>query len=208
MNVKQAYTKYKIPPNLQKHMLRVSALSEILSENWNGVLSDTKSLTLACLFHDMANIIKFNFDKPMLFNNENKRANYWKNVQKDYLRKYGQDVHRATLLICKELDLPKPVLTLIAKLEWNNTLLVLKKENFVSALSIYCDMRIGPFGILPLKERLENLQTRNQEFDIKSVRESANLLEKTLQKHITVDINMISNSLINKRFARLLKLDI
>jgi len=34
MTVKQIYNQYLIPPNLQKHMLRVAALSLVLTENW------------------------------------------------------------------------------------------------------------------------------------------------------------------------------
>lgn len=208
MNVKQAYDVYQIPPNLQKHMLRVAALSEILSKHWTGGLIDAKSLIMACIFHDMANIIKFNFNKPLLFTDEAKDAEYWKSVQKEFIDKYGAGIHQATLSIGKELGLSQPVLDLIKNLEWNNTMDVLKTKDFSSALAIYCDMRIGPHGIMSLQDRLSDLQTRNKTHDFTFIKNAAILLESTLQKHLSIDVNSIADAQLNKRFDSLLEVEI
>lgn len=208
MKVKQIYGKYKIPPNLQKHLLRVTALSQILVEKWKKGNLDRKSITLACLFHDMANIIKFDFTKPQLFKEEEKKAGDWKKVQASVIRKYGRNIHLATLKICKEIGLPDKALNIIEDLDWNDTLKILRENNFNSAIPIYCDMRIGPFGIMFLKDRLRDLEGRNKSYDMLFIAKAANFLEKTLQKEISIDVNSIDDYQLHKRFSNLLSLDL
>ena len=208
MNVNKIYQKYNIPPNLQKHMLRVAALSRILIDNWNGNEIDKKSVVLACLFHDMANIIKFKFDKPLLFDEEQNNIDFWNNIRKQYVSKYGENVHKATLTICQEIGLNKKVLDLINNLDWDNTIKVLENKDNGSAVCIYCDMRIGPHGILSLKDRIDNLQTRNKNHDMTFIRYAAVLLEKTLQKYLLTDIESITDLQLNKRIKELLTVDV
>jgi hypothetical protein len=208
MNVKQIYNLYKIPPNLQKHMLRVTALSQLLIEKWEEIILDKDSITFACAFHDMANIIKYDFNKPPLFTEEENEIDYWKKIQTEMIKKYGDNVHLATLKICKEIGLSLKALRLIKNLEWNNTLKILKQHDFESAIPIYCDMRIGPYGIMSIKDRLINLQTRNNSFNFSFINKAAGLLEKTLQKHILLKVDSINDSQINERFDKILKLDV
>jgi len=208
MNVKQAYDKYAIPPNLQKHMLRVAALSLQLVENWKKDKLDKESITLACVFHDMANIIKFNFNKPSLFKEEEYQAEYWKRIQVNTIQKYGKNVHLATLIICREIGLSKKVLKIIEDLEWDNTLQFLKQKNYESAIPVYCDMRIGPHGILLFKDRIRDLENRNKTHDMNFIKKAAGLLEKTLQQHISININNVNDTQINNRFSELLKLEV
>lgn len=208
MNVKQVYEKYIIPPNLQKHMLRVAALSQILAENWKTKELDKESIVLACVFHDMANIIKFNFNNPPLFKEEENQIDYWKKIQLEMIQKYGRDVHLATLKICQEIDPSEKVLGIIEKMKWENALDLLKLQNFESAILIYCDMRIGPFGIMPLKDRIDNLSTRNQNFDFNSLKAAAELLETTLRENISININEINDAQLNNKFDELLNLKI
>lgn len=203
MKVKEVYKKYKIPLNLQKHMLRVAALSQIFAENWENGKLDSKSITLTCVFHDMANIIKFNFEKPSLFKDEEDKVDYWKKVQKEVIQKYGNNVHLATLTISKEIGLSEKVINFIKNLEWDNTLKILEEKNFESALTIYCDMRIGPHGIMLLKDRIDDLQKRNKSHDMNSIKKAANLLEKTIQQFLSIDVNSVNNLQINSRWRSL-----
>lgn len=208
MQVNEIYIQYNIPSNLQKHMLRVAALSQIIAENWiNGKL-DKISIVSACLFHDMANIIKFNFDKPLLFEEEKHRINYWKKIQRGVLQTYGTNIHKATLKICKEIGLSERVQMLINKLKWSNSLSIIKNQDFESAICIYCDMRIGPFGILSLQERLTNLQKRNTMFDFDFISSSAASLEKFIQRNISVSTDLITDNQLSKRFNGLMKVSI
>lgn len=208
MTVKQLYNQYLIPPNLQKHMLRVAALSQILTENWHRKNLDKDSITLACVFHDMANIIKFKLDQPQLFKEEGSQIDYWKKIQRQTIEKYGTDIHAATFKICQEIGLSEKILFLIKNMNWNNTLEVLEKNDFASAILIYCDMRIGPYGIMLLKDRIENLSTRNNNFDFNILQKNAKILEEILQKNISVDLNDINDTQLNERFQELLGLKI
>lgn len=208
MSVKQVYKQYLIPPNLQKHMLRVAALSAILAENWTGKEFDKEALVIACVFHDMANIIKFNFNKPSLFKEEAAQAEYWKKVQQDTIKKYGNNVHLATFQICQEIGLPKNVLHIINKLEWDDALKILDQQNYEVAIAIYCDMRMGPYGIMPLKDRIDNLATRNKAHDMDFIKKAATLLESTIQKYLAINLNDITDTQLNSRFNQLLKLKI
>src|SRR6266542_93670 len=103
MNVKEAYEKYTIPHNLQKHMLRVAALSQVITENWTGPAIDKTTILFTCLFHDMANIMKFDFSKPSLFEEEEPKVEYWKHVKEMFIEKYGSDLHKATQDIGREI---------------------------------------------------------------------------------------------------------
>lgn len=204
MNVKQIYEQYVIPPNLQKHMLRVAALSTILTESWKKEKLDRESVVIACVFHDMANIIKFNFNKPSLFKEEEGQANYWRKVQTIVMQKYGNNVHSATLRICQEIGLSKKVLGIIEKLDWDNTLKILEQQDYESAIPIYCDMRIGPHGIMSLLDRIENLSTRNKQHDMSFIKKAAEFLEVALQKNISINLGEINNAQLNNRFNELL----
>ena len=207
MTVKEIYEKYKIPPNLQKHMLRVAGVAQIITKNWSGVIDET-SVVSACLFHDMANIIKFRMDKPSLFKDEEIQKEYWKGVQKEYINKYGNDVHKATLIICEKIGLPQKVLRLIENLDWNNTQKVIDENDFECGIPLYADMRMGPFGILPLGERFENLKTRANHHNFDGLYKAALLLEKKLQKMTMIDLQSITDIQLTKKFNSLSGLEI
>ncbi|KKP28571.1 MAG: hypothetical protein UR15_C0025G0020 [Parcubacteria group bacterium GW2011_GWA2_31_28] len=189
-------------------MLRVAALSQILSENWKDVNLDRKSITLTCIFHDMANIIKFDFNRPSLFKEEENQTDYWEKVQQEIIQKYGSNIHQATLKICKEIGLPKKVLKLISNLEWDNALKVLENNDMESALTIYCDMRIGPYGIKSLNERIDDLQSRNKNHDMNFIRKAATVLEEKIQKSVSIDVNSIKDSSLNSQWTSLLVMKI
>lgn len=208
MNIQKIYNKYHIPLNLQKHMLRVAALSQILVDNWKMNKPEKKSIILTCLFHDMANIIKFNFDKPPLFEEEKDRVNYWKSVQKEVIATYGNNIHKVTLKMCQEIGLSNKVLHLVEKLEWNNSLEVIKQNDFESMICIYCDMRIGPYGILSLQDRIQNLQTRNDSYNFDFIRKSAVILEKTVQKYISISVSSITDIQLNEKCEVLLTINV
>ena len=203
MNVQQVYAHYKIPLNLQQHMLRVAALSQVLIENWKNEKFDKESIALACLFHDMANIIKYDFSKTDLFKEEKNEVEYWKMIQEETIKKYGNNIHKATIKICHEINLPDKVIQLVENLEWNNAMKAVEQKDFESAICIYSDMRIGPFGILLLQDRLINLRTRDKSYDFISTSEAAKQLEKILQNNISIRVNFINNSDLNCKFNNL-----
>ena len=67
MNIIKIYNKYHLPANLQMHMLRVAACSNLIIDNWNGQKLDKEAIIRVCLLHDMGNMVKkSNFGKFLL----------------------------------------------------------------------------------------------------------------------------------------------
>ena len=58
MNIIDIYNKYHLPENLQMHMLRVAACSNLIIDNWNGQTIDKESIIRVSLLHDMGNMVK------------------------------------------------------------------------------------------------------------------------------------------------------
>lgn len=58
MNIIQIYKKYHLPENLQMHMLRVAACSNLIIDNWTEKEIETESIIRVSLLHDMGNMVK------------------------------------------------------------------------------------------------------------------------------------------------------
>jgi HD superfamily phosphodiesterase len=140
-------------PNLQEHMLRVAAVASLICDNFNESLPKEEIIT-ACLFHDMGNIIKFKWDSPLGLLEP--KLEYWKKVQSEYIERYGENVHEATLSILRELGL-KPIISVIESFDSNNPYdsdNILKNNNWVVKICLYSDERVAPFGVTSIEERL------------------------------------------------------
>ncbi len=59
-NASEIYAEYRLMPNLKQHQFRVAAVAEIICKNLSEVV-DKDNIILACLYHDMGNIIKFDY---------------------------------------------------------------------------------------------------------------------------------------------------
>ena len=81
MNIIDIYNKYHLPENLQMHMLRVAACSNLIVDNWNGQKLDKESIIRVSLLHDMGNMVK-------ILEDESKDEEFL-NVRKKYFDKYG-----------------------------------------------------------------------------------------------------------------------
>ena len=94
MNIIEIYKKYHLPENLQMHMLRVAACSNLIIDNWTGEKINKEAITRVCLLHDMGNMVKipedFSKDKDFL------------QIRKKYFDKYGTNDHEINLEIGKQ----------------------------------------------------------------------------------------------------------
>jgi hypothetical protein len=209
MNIKQIYEKYLIPENLQEHMLRVAALLQVIWENWQGKEIHQEELVLAGTLHDLANIIKFNFDTP-LFDTPVEVLAKQKQIQTHIIEKYGRDIHGATMAIAKETGANQLVLDLIENMEWELAAGFRAKGEVEKILPIYADMRIGPNGILPILERLNNLQDRvnEQKFDWEEMKKEALTIEAWLHTMVKIDLNLINEKQLKDRFESLMGMEI
>lgn len=81
MNIIEIYNKYHIPENLQMHMLRVAACTNLILDNWIGKAIDRKAITRVSLLHDMGNMVKIS--------EEEIRDKDFIELRKKYYEKYG-----------------------------------------------------------------------------------------------------------------------
>lgn len=151
MIITEIYKKYKITRSLQEHQLRVAAVARQICDNLS-VHVDTESVVKACLIHDMGNIIKFNFKNPEWLRPEG--AEYWKKVQKEFKQKYGEDEHRASLSIAKELRMSDRIIGYIKTIDFNKTVETARRSELEPKICDNADLRVGPFGVVTLHERL------------------------------------------------------
>ncbi len=160
MDITQIYTKYKIMPSLQLHMLRVAGVARIICENFKKPeLINTENIVTACLLHDMGNIIKFDLSLfPQFLEPEG--LDYWKVVQDEFINKYGKDEHIATFAIATELGVSEQVLELVKSIGFSNSESNFNTNDFNSKISAYADFRVAPYGVDLLKNRLEDGRKR------------------------------------------------
>lgn len=151
MNPIEIYKKYQIMPNLQIHQLRVAGVALAIIRNLT-VPVDEKAILNACLFHDMGNIIKFDLSYfPEFVQPEG--LEYWEKVKQDFIEKYGNEEHHATLLICQELGFSKKDLELLNAVGFSRALDTFKSGSIEKMICCYADQRVGPHGVISLDQR-------------------------------------------------------
>ena len=170
MNIIEIYKKYHLPENLQMHMLRVAACSNLIIDNWNGVEIDNQAIIRVCLLHDMGNIVKIpeDFSKDQEF----------LKIRKKYFDKYGTNDHEINLEIGKQEGLTEQELTILDGRRSRKNEETLKSNSYERKICAYCDQRVAPDGVVSIKERLEDAKVRykNKPLSVWSNEEKANHL--------------------------------
>lgn len=172
MNILQIYKKYHLPENLQMHMLRVAACSNLIIDNWNGPEIDKEAIIRVCLLHDMGNMVKI----PEEFSKDEE----FLKIRKKYFDKYGTNDHEINLEIGKQEGLTeKEIIILDGKRSRKNEE-TLKSNSYERKICAYCDQRVAPNGVVGIKERLEDAKIRykNKPLSVWSNEEKANYLIK------------------------------
>lgn len=137
-------------PALQAHQLRVAAVAKKICE---GLGIDDKDIVFACLVHDMGNIIKFDLNYyPEFLQPEG--LEYWQGVKDEYTKKYGSDEHVATEIIAKEIGISEQAFSYLHNIGFSKLDKVLKGGVLEQMICSYSDMRVGPHGVISIKERL------------------------------------------------------
>ena len=155
---REIYGEYKIMPSLQMHQLRVAAVGKLICEHLDKPVR-TEDVVVACLFHDMGNILKFDLGAMPGFL-EPEGLEYWQKVKEEFNNKYGTEQHSATEKIARELKLPQAILEILGATGFSRIAEVAASSSMETKIVQYADMRVGPFGILPFKERLADLSRR------------------------------------------------
>lgn len=151
MNIIAIYEQYRIMPNLQDHMLRVAGVASIICDHCEAEI-DRETVITTSLIHDMGNIIKFDLTfRPEFL--EPRGLGYWQNVKADYIKKYGNDEHDATLQIAKELRVSDTVIDLISRIGFSKSEQNFKSDDYNIKICAYADSRVAIDGIVSLRRR-------------------------------------------------------
>jgi hypothetical protein len=154
------YREHKIVPALQLHMLRVAAVASMICDNFDRSLPK-EDIISACLLHDMGNIIKSKFEVfPEFWLPEG--VDYWKGVQEEFFSKYGTDDHLATESIAKEVGVSDRVLAFVNHIGFSNAIRNDLENVFEHKICNYSDMRVGPHGVIPMQDRIQEAHKRYQ----------------------------------------------
>jgi len=162
MTIQQIYDHYDIMPSLQLHMLRVTAVAAMIVESFNQPL-DKNNIIKACLLHDMGNIVKFDFNymkesMPQFL--EPLGLKYWQKVKDQFVAQFGSDEYEVTNQILNDLDVNSRIKELINCNGFVNLPERKGDTEFGKKISVYSDCRVGPYGVLPLIDRLNEGRER------------------------------------------------
>ena len=162
-------------------MLRVAGIAKLICDNWTEKIN-TNLVVNACLVHDLGNLLKFDLvNKANFLGPEVKNIEHWKKIKQEMTQKYGPDEHKATSAICKEIGIPPDVFWIVENWGFGNFEKVMKSDNLEYKICVYCDHRIGPFGIVSLEERFAEQRKRYEQQSHTSGDISAHLSDK--EKH-------------------------
>ena len=206
MNILRIYNKYHLPENLQMHMLRVAACSNLIIDNWNGPDIDKQAIIRVSLLHDMGNMVKI----PEDFSKDEKFIK----IRKEYFDKYGTNDYEINLEIGKQEGLTEKELTILDGKRSRKNEETLKSNSYERKICAYCDQRVAPNGVVSIKERLEDAKVRykNRPLSVWSNEEKANHLiecslgiEKQIMKHCKLNPEDINDESIRKYIEMLKK---
>ena len=204
MNILQIYNKYHLPENLQIHMLRVAACSNLIIDNWNGPEIDKQEIIRICLLHDMGNMVKI----PEDFSKDEEFIK----IRKKYFDKYGTKDHEINLDIGKQEGLSEKELTILDGKRSRKNEETLKSNSYERKICAYCDQRVAPNGVVSIKERLEDAKVRykNKPSSVWSNEEKANYLiecslgiEKQIMEHCRLEAEDINDVSIKEYIEKL-----
>lgn len=209
MTIRDIYKKYQIMPTLQLHQLRVAAVGKIICGSIPD-FKDANDVITTCLLHDMGNIIKFDLNYfPEFLQPEG--LEYWQQVKDEYVEKYGKDEHHATQEIITELVSSNKVINYANQVGFSKLNETKKDESLAKKICAYSDMRVGPYGVISIQERVDDGRKRYEGRKDKVIGsdkfgELASALkevEKQIFEVVTIRPEDITNELVDKMIEEL-----
>lgn len=189
-------------------MLRVTSLAKIILGKWKGENLDSKSIITACALHDLAKPITFDLTKQPKFGMTEMEIQNLEALQQRLKSSYGIDERRVLIKICKELGCTSNTVHIIQNMNWSCASKLLEDNDIGSLVFMYCDMRIGPDGILPLWDRVEDAKTRYSGHDFEGYVRDGIKIEKLIERLTSINLKRVSDDQINDGFNYVLALEI
>ncbi len=217
MTIKALYENYQIPSNLQRHMCMVAAVGMYIVDHWDKPNDlDRVRIAKGLLLHDTGNIIKFDFSRPDLLGDaERKDLEKWKKVQFEFTQKYG-DEDTATHALARQSGVDEKVLEILDAVGSAKLQKALETTDWNKKIACYSDFRIGPFGVLTVNERFDDIVARyrgrgHAMSDIEETerkRHRCLQLENELQAHLTFNLQTLDASQIEKGSKELVNIEL
>lgn len=205
------YDRFNIPPNLRMHMFRVASVGKLICNKWKGKSIDKEDIVAALLLHDLGNIVKFDLESVgginFLDEQERKRIDFWRGIKVSVKEKYGETDHIATIGMAKELELDKKLMYLLEEMGHAEDFKydLSKSDNFNLKILVYSDVRVGPRGVISMKERFEDLFKRYQPPRVDLFRKLYSIcddVEKQLFANLSIRPEEINDETVNPFVAQ------
>jgi len=177
-------------------MLWVAEVALFIKNHWHGDEVNWSETIKATLLHDLGNIVKFDFTNYSHFlGSEIDNINYWKKVQKAFIKKYGMDDHTACNKILNELKIDSSIIEIIDKKSFGNSVHISKSNKWEPKLLLYSDIRISPNGIVTMAKRLAEVTKRIGKYknspDLPNLINACEEIEKQIEKQTNIKISKI-----------------
>lgn len=213
MKVKEIYKNYPITPNLQEHLLRVAKVALFICNHWMGKKVDKDLIKKAALLHDLGNIVKFDLKRyPEYLSKELKRRDFWAKKQKKMIKKYGKDDHEANLKILREIGADDKIVKIISKKSFKYSLRTAKSDDWELKILYYSDLRVGPFGIVSLRERfaeaIPRYGFREELSNLDELVKACYRIEKQIQENLDINVSKITDESIKRDDKELLNTEV
>jgi hypothetical protein len=213
MKARDIYEKFKVPPNLQEHLIRVTKVALFMADRWQEPGLNIDLLKKACLLHDLGNLVKFKLKEwPESLGKEQSRLDYWLRVQAEMVDKYGPNDHQATMAMLEEAGVDEKVREIVLAKSFGNVLAIQKFGGWELKILFYADLRTGPFGVMPLKERLDEVIKRSDKYrdrqDLDKLIEAAAEIEKELEAKLDKPVSTITEESIGRGNNEFLEVEI
>ena len=190
-------------------MLRVAAVGSLVCENWIGPKINKEDIIAVLLIHDLGNIVKMDFESEAglkLIGDERKRIDYWKQVKREVIEKYGSDDHIVSEKMVDELWISERLKFILENHVFNNNEATVKYNDWGTKITAYADQRVGPFGVLSLKQRFRDLKERYSQKENENVNnpkidifiDCAFELEKQVLDNTTIGPKSINDKSVEK----------
>lgn len=159
MTTQQIFDHFNIPLGLQQHMYTVAGIGKYITDNWLGEKINQQAIVTALLIHDLGNLVKFDLSPGAKVYDPTLATDQWRKNQQMMIEQYSSDAHQATLIMAKEIVTDPLVLKLVASMDATN-LAKTFNQSWEEKICEYADLRVTPFGITSLENRLNDIHQR------------------------------------------------
>ena len=162
-NFERIYERFNAPPNLREHMLRVAGVASLICDKWEGPVINKEDVIATALLHDLGNMAKIdleNEENVELLGDEKENLEHWRRIKEDFISKYGEKAHPATLQMVEELGVNPRIRELLGKEEIHFEKEIAEGNDWEMKICAYSDRRVSPYGVVSMEERFREWEER------------------------------------------------